>query len=337
MRLFILSIVFFFRASLVFGQFPALTPVDPDDITSDSSLIEFYPMQKGNVWQYRVRDYQGSFGKIETTIDYGDTLMPNGKIYHRLYKGMYMSNQKYCRIDSLFQVQEYLPKLDIQYLQSLYGPQYCDSCLYQKEEVSFFHLNEVDSVFWNTCYNIGENLFLPGIKYLGEFSINIFNQAMLAKYFIQYYSISDSISDNVNEMYGNTYILVKGLGLYYAKFHDDQTMILEGAIIGNAKYGQIVGVEEAAENQPISFILYQNYPNPFNDQTVISYFLKSTVHIKLEIYNSLGQLVEKIEDGYLQGGIHEINFDGRNFTSGVYYIRLSTFNQTFTKKMVILK
>jgi hypothetical protein len=324
---------------LLFGQMPELLAINQieADSTVDSSLVDYYPLQEGNIWQYRIRDYFGSAGRLETTIDYGDTLMLNGKTYHRLYKGIYLASNRFCRIDSLYQVQEYLSQSSVELMLSWYGPEYCDSCLLIEQEVSFFHLNEIDSTHWTTCYNIGDNLFLPGIKYMGAYNIDVFSQIKRAKLFTQYNIYYDSQSNDWIEEYGNSYILVKGIGLYYAEFQEGETAILEGAIINGIEYGNVVGVEEENKNQPAAFMLFQNYPNPFNNQTIIDFYLQKPGHIKLEIYNSLGQIVELLEDRYLPGGKYSKTFNAANLSSGIYLLRLAISNQTYTKKMILLK
>lgn len=55
------------------------------------------------------------------------------------------------------------------------------------------------------------------------------------------------------------------------------------------------------------FSLLQNYPNPFNPSTKIKYQLFTASYLKLEIYNSLGQLVHKLVDEVQNKGEYQVN------------------------------
>lgn len=87
------------------------------------------------------------------------------------------------------------------------------------------------------------------------------------------------------------------------------------------------------------FILYQNYPNPFNPSTTIQYFLKKTAFVKIELYNSLGQLIKVIDRGTKEAGSHRIflSFDNNLLVSGVYFYRMQAGNYIETKKLILLK
>lgn len=89
-----------------------------------------------------------------------------------------------------------------------------------------------------------------------------------------------------------------------------------------------------------SFELYQNFPNPFNPSTTIRFKLNKSEHVKVRIFNSLGELVDTIVDNYLGAGMHEIIFNSNSYSSlssGIYYYQLSTESFSQTKGMVLLK
>ena len=103
------------------------------------------------------------------------------------------------------------------------------------------------------------------------------------------------------------------------------------------------GVEEKLI--PTVFGLDQNYPNPFNPSTVIEFAIPQETHVKLEVYNMIGQRVATLVDGVRPAGYYSVLFDATGLASGVYVYRFEAENpsagsgQRFieTKKLVFLK
>jgi FtsP/CotA-like multicopper oxidase with cupredoxin domain len=92
------------------------------------------------------------------------------------------------------------------------------------------------------------------------------------------------------------------------------------------------------ENLPTSFELNQNYPNPFNPSTVINFSVpKENTLVTLKIYNSLGEEVGTLINQIVPAGNHEVNFDARGLSSGVYFYTLTADNFVDSKKMVLMK
>ncbi|HUV31732.1 MAG TPA: T9SS type A sorting domain-containing protein [Acidobacteriota bacterium] len=94
---------------------------------------------------------------------------------------------------------------------------------------------------------------------------------------------------------------------------------------------------------PGTFVLEQNYPNPFNPETRIAFSLSHAAHVKLTIFNVLGQHVRSLIDGPMDTGEeHEVVWDatddlGRRVASGIYLYRLKVGDENQTKKMLFLK
>jgi hypothetical protein len=103
------------------------------------------------------------------------------------------------------------------------------------------------------------------------------------------------------------------------------------------KYDTTVDVEKVKEEIPQSFSLYQNYPNPFNPTTTIKFALPIDSKVKINVYNSLGQLVETLIDKEMQSGYHEVNFNASKLASGVYLYQLQANDYVSVKKMLLLK
>jgi hypothetical protein len=103
------------------------------------------------------------------------------------------------------------------------------------------------------------------------------------------------------------------------------------------KYDTTVDVEKVEEEIPQRFTLYQNYPNPFNPTTTIKFALPVASRVKINVYNSLGQLVETLVDKEMESGYHEVNFNASSLASGVYLYQLQAGEYISVKKMLLIK
>ena len=63
---------------------------------------------------------------------------------------------------------------------------------------------------------------------------------------------------------------------------------------------------------PLNFRLSQNYPNPFNPTTQIEYSLPARGHVKIEVFNILGQQVRILIDREQPAGAHRVLWDGKD-------------------------
>ncbi len=88
---------------------------------------------------------------------------------------------------------------------------------------------------------------------------------------------------------------------------------------------------------PDHYELCQNYPNPFNPTTTINYSLANDTHVRLSVYNHLGQVVALLVDGYQTKGAHSINWNASNQPSAIYFYKLKTDEFTASKKMFLQK
>ncbi|MCP4631823.1 MAG: T9SS type A sorting domain-containing protein, partial [candidate division Zixibacteria bacterium] len=97
------------------------------------------------------------------------------------------------------------------------------------------------------------------------------------------------------------------------------------------------GNEKSIDNIPNEFILRQNRPNPFNATTAINFSLSQSSEIRLDIYNIRGQKVESLISGHYSEGEYSVDWDASDYSSGVYFYKLSTDKNAFTKRMTLLK
>ena len=88
---------------------------------------------------------------------------------------------------------------------------------------------------------------------------------------------------------------------------------------------------------PSSFGLDQNYPNPFNPSTSIMYAVREQRHVRIAVYNSLGEEVAVLVDRTQPAGRYEVMFDATNLPSGTYVYRMTAGDFTQTQMMTLTK
>ena len=94
--------------------------------------------------------------------------------------------------------------------------------------------------------------------------------------------------------------------------------------------------------QPQAFELGNAHPNPFNPSTTIDFAVPQTCHVRLDVFNAVGQLVTTLVDEQVGAGRHEVVWNATNsaekrVASGVYLYRLEAGELVQTRKMVLLK
>ncbi|NIW99687.1 MAG: T9SS type A sorting domain-containing protein [Phycisphaerae bacterium] len=110
---------------------------------------------------------------------------------------------------------------------------------------------------------------------------------------------------------------------------------------GIYKLDLVVSVEESPK-LPQNFHLFQNYPNPFNPTTTIEYELLNSVHVKLAIYNILGEEVITLVNKKQTAGRYRLTWDGKNTQGenvavGIYLMRLHAGHFSQVRRMVLLR
>ena len=88
---------------------------------------------------------------------------------------------------------------------------------------------------------------------------------------------------------------------------------------------------------PNDFSLSQNAPNPFNPITTISFSLPYSSNVTLKVYNMLGEQIATLTDGIFSAGVHSVEWNASEFSSGIYFYRIETGSFVDTKKLLLLK
>ncbi|MGA2669157.1 MAG: T9SS type A sorting domain-containing protein [Ignavibacteria bacterium] len=106
----------------------------------------------------------------------------------------------------------------------------------------------------------------------------------------------------------------------------------------------VIGIKPVSSEVPKGFELYQNYPNPFNPVTKIKFAVPKTEFVNVKVYDVLGNKLKQPVNQIVQAGIYEAEFDGSNYSSGLYFYSINVSDPSGgpvqyseTKKMLLVK
>ncbi len=110
---------------------------------------------------------------------------------------------------------------------------------------------------------------------------------------------------------------------------------------GDAAYLR-VGVQPVPD--PITFPLFSDRPltlarreNDVNPAMIIRFAVPGAGHVRLDVYNALGQRVDELVSEDQHAGYYDVRFDASRLPSGVYFVRLAAGSFTAVTKMYLLK
>ena len=284
----------------------------------------YFPLKVGNMWQYKVdnRDlYFGNWSTYETVEVLNDTVLANGKTYYYVTgfgDNAYPMAHGLIRFDTLSQCLFHSCETN--------RFEYCD----ENNEFSFYNFDLPDSaqIFYfcpESCCCFAQYQF--GFGPVG----NLPDSADFKSFGFCPGGVGVGFTFSKN--YGvSAWSIGEGGSSAYAK--------LIYAKINGLEFGEYY--ETHVESKPVvtntDFQLDQNYPNPFNSSTTIYYTINKPGKVRLQVYNSAGQVVKTLFDEYRNSGRYSVNFNAQNLPSGVYFYQLkSDTRQSLVKEFVYLK
>lgn len=99
---------------------------------------------------------------------------------------------------------------------------------------------------------------------------------------------------------------------------------------GGAQSGSVEGLGDV-------FSLFQNSPNPFANQTTVTFYLPSSGHTTLQIYDITGRFVATLIEGKLSAGLQTATWTTEGAPSGIYFYKLVADDCSSTRKMILLR
>ena len=154
-------------------------------------------------------------------------------------------------------------------------------------------------------------------------------------------NINRELTQNVPDFLpGGAYSYIANVGVYPSEIWDSH----EIPFAKEQSFDKI-GHEENSEldgkpNDPVMSVSVETFsacPNPFNSQTVISFDIAEAGYCNLKIYDISGRETAKLHSGYLNAGMHSLNFTGDNLSAGVYFAVLETRGISSVYKLLYLK
>lgn len=95
-----------------------------------------------------------------------------------------------------------------------------------------------------------------------------------------------------------------------------------------------VGQSEIA-HFPGDFTVSQNFPNPFNPSTKIKYALFRSGRVSINVHDVSGRHVRRLTNEFQNAGNYEVEFDGKDLSSGVYFCHVSYKGEVGSSAKVI--
>jgi hypothetical protein len=269
-------------------------------VLSSQVLAEgYFPLHKGNLWQYQSTDLQ-SPDRWETLI-LGDTVLPNGKTYAQFNQTNFSS--RFLRQDG----------------SKVFAYSQIDSAEFLLFD---FAANPGDTItrFQHQQWRI----VLQGIYPFAY-------QGHTTWVFLMLTGTGPGSYDFLD------WWITDSLGLTHMIGEPGITYNVTGMRIDGVTYGTILGVQSPSAPIPAISNLRQNYPNPFNPTTTISFDLARGGELTITVFNLLGQEVAMIAQGYYPAGTHSVTWNASGIPSGCYFYRMTATNFAGTRRLVLLR
>ena len=152
-------------------------------------------------------------------------------------------------------------------------------------------------------------------------------------------------SEQPIEVSGSVYRDADGLPVQDAvvTFFDleDLSRSFQARTSADGQFSLQLGAAQLQKGLPGALRLGQNYPNPFNPSTLVPFELAGDAHVRLEIYNALGQRVRTLVDEVRQAGVYQVPWDARDeggvgVAAGVYIYRVTVDGASYSRRMALV-
>ncbi len=89
--------------------------------------------------------------------------------------------------------------------------------------------------------------------------------------------------------------------------------------------------------QDEGFAVEGHAPNPVRSQATLSFTVPEDTHVRIQVYNTIGQRVATWADRTMRRGTHELPINADRLASGTYFYRIQTEEHTESRKMTVVR
>jgi hypothetical protein len=115
-------------------------------------------------------------------------------------------------------------------------------------------------------------------------------------------------------------------------------LLASGTNLGFYEFTPTDAIDDPSQPKiPTEFAVLPNYPNPFNNSTTIRYELPLSADVTIDIYDIAGRHIQTLLSEKQSAGYHELNWDSKSATSGIYFYKITADEFTDTRKMILMK
>lgn len=85
------------------------------------------------------------------------------------------------------------------------------------------------------------------------------------------------------------------------------------------------------------FAVEGHAPNPVRSQATLTFTLPENTHVRIEVYNTIGQRVATWLDRSMSSGTHELDIKAQGLASGTYFYRVQTDRHTESRRLTVVR
>ena len=94
---------------------------------------------------------------------------------------------------------------------------------------------------------------------------------------------------------------------------------------------------EYQSTTPDQFIVHSLFPNPFNSFITIRIFSEEEQAVTIQTYDLFGRELERENNISIQSGFTELQWEGKDYPSSIYFLKISSSSSFYYKKLILLK